>query len=224
MLSLSDGSLTTDPYMNTFFESLNQGKRFLYLPPALPWNPRSRSAPGTRSGIQVDIGAFQPDDPACDGAIAELKEIVESTRQLLTIPEVSKARARRIQDRLDLGADWIKVVPVTGYGDSLAALERHLAVVSFEPAGFDHPLLRDALLVGTLPIFPGSEGYQTFFPSLAKAAQGRVYPDPAEIARLFEDPARYQEVVQAAEKTLVERHSYQAVARRLDRFLESLRR
>ena len=41
LLALSDGSITSDPYMNTFFDSLNQGNRYLYLPPALPWNPGS---------------------------------------------------------------------------------------------------------------------------------------------------------------------------------------
>jgi len=224
MLSISDGSLTTDPYMNTFFESLNQAKRFLYLPPALPWNPKPRPAHSARTGIYVDISAFQPDDPVSNDFLIDLKGIVEATRQLLTIPEVSRARARRLQERLDLGPDWVRVIPVPEYKDLLSTLGKHLAVASFEETGFDHPLLRDALLAGTLLLSPGSEAYQTFYPKLCLSARGRKYADPALVASLFDSAKDYEEVLQTAEKTLVENHSYQASSRQIDSFMAALRR
>jgi regulator of replication initiation timing len=224
MLAISDGSLTTDPYMNTFFESLNQAKRFLYLPPALPWNPKPRIAHGTRSGIYVDITAFQPEAPAANSFIADLKGIVESTRQLLTIPEVSRARARRLQERLELGADWTRIIPVPDYRELLATLGKHLAIASFEETGFDHPLLRDALLTGTLLLAPGGAAYQTFFPKLAQSATGRTYADPALVAKLFDSADDYDETMQGVEKALVEGHSYQAACRQIDTFMNSLRR
>ncbi len=224
MLAISDGSLTTDPYMNTFFESLNQAKRFLYLPPALPWNPKLRPAHGTRSGIYVDITAFQPEAPSTSVFIADLKGIVESTRQLLTIPEVSRARARRLQERLELGADWTRVIPVPEYRELLTTLGKHLAIASFEETGFDHPLLRDALLTGTVLLAPGGPAYHTFFPKLAQSAVGRTYADPALVAKLFDSAEGYDETMQGAEKALIEGHSYQAACRQIDTFMSSLRR
>jgi len=224
MLAISDGSLTTDPYMNTFFESLNQGKRFLYLPPALPWNPKPRPAHSARAGIYVDITAFQPDDPTANEFLVDLKGIVESTRQLLTIPEISRARARRLQERLELGPDWTRVIPVPEYKDLLGILGKHLAVASFEETGFDHPLTRDALLAGTLLLAPASEAYQTFYPKLCLSARGRKYADPALVAQLFDSGQDYDDMLQVAEKTLVENHSYQASSRQIDAFMASLRR
>ena len=224
MLAISDGSLTTDPYMNTFFESLNQGKRFLYLPPALPWNPKPRGPHSARTGIYVDITAFQPDDPQADAFLQDLKQIVEATRQLLTIPEVSRARARRLQERLDLGPDWTRVIPVPEYGELLATLGKHLAVAVFEATAFDHPLLRDSLLAGTILLSPPSEAYQTFYPKLCASAAGRKFAAPVLIAELFDTPAQYESLIQEAEKTLLENHSYQAACRQLDTFMATLRR
>jgi len=224
MLAISDGSLTTDPYMNTFFESLNQEKRFLYLPPALPWNSKPRPPMANRTGIYVDITAFQPDDPGVDAFLADLKSIVESTRQLLTIPEVSRARARRLQERLELGPDWTRVIPVPEYKELVGLLGKHLAVACFEETGFDHPMLRDSLLAGTMLLSPPCEAYQTFFPTLSSAARGQKFADAALVARLFDSPQEYEDLLQSAEKTLLESHSYQAAGRQLDAFMTTLRR
>lgn len=224
MLAISDGSLTSDPYMNTFFESLNQAKRFLYLPPALPWNPKPRPADGARSGIYVDLSGFQPDGPATSELLADLKGIVESTRQLLTIPEVSRARARRLQEGLDLGPDWTRVIPVPDYREHLGLLSKHLAIATFDETSFDQPVLRDSLLTGTVLLAPGGAAYPTFFPSLAQSRAGHRLPEPALVTNLFDSATDYAEAMQQADKALVEGHSYQSACRQLDAFMGSLRR
>lgn len=224
MLAISDGSLTSDPYMNTFFESLNQAKRFLYLPPALPWNPKRPPGHAARSGIYVDLTGFHPEDPDAIALVTDLKGIVESTRQLLTIPEVSRTRARLLQERLDLGPDWTRVIPVPDYKEELEMLGKHLAVATFDEVGYEHPALRDSLLTGTLLLAPGGAAYQTFYPGLAASRGVRPHADPILVARLFNSASAYGETTQSAEKVLIEEHSYQAACRQLDAFMASLRR
>lgn len=223
VLSLSNGSLTTDPYMNTFFESMNQGKRFLYLAPVLPWNPRTPVPLEGRKGLAVDLREFDPGSSRHKQMVGELRLWVEETRTGLTINEPSRGVARRFREQLELGPDWVSVRNASSYREWLEIMQTHVAAVSFVPLTFSSELLRDALLAHTPVLAPVSEPVSAFYPELAAYAANRVLPEPAAL-RLLRDPAGFDRLTRQADKRLLAEHSYPAAAKKLDEFLASLPR
>ncbi len=224
LLSLSDGSLTADPQMNVFFESLSQGKRFLFLPPALPWNPRQNLRFEERMGIYIDATQFKPEDLEHQAMAAELREIIEASRQMLTVPEVPEPILQALLDQLELGPEWVTVAPQPTYKERLTVLGQHLANVSFERLNFNSPPLRDALLTRTLLIAPDSEALRTFFPETSSENVHHALGDPTLIVALFENADHYNLIVNQAERTLLDDYSYQAAARKLDTFVAGLQK
>lgn len=223
LLSISNGSVTTDPYMNTFFESMNQGKRFLYLAPVLPWNPRSSPSLGNRKGILADLRDFDPGSPVHKQILGELRHWVEETRAVVTVNEPTRGVTRRFREQLELGPDWVCVRNPSSYREWLETLEGHVAVVSFVPATFSSGLLRDALLSRTPLLGPAAEPMTVFYPELAAYERGRTLPVPASLRRLF-DAEAHERITRQADKRLLSEHSYQAAAKKLDDFLGSLSR
>lgn len=225
LMSLSDGNLTTDPYMNVFFESLNQGNRFLHLPPALPWNPRSQLRFEERMGIYIDASQFRPENLEHQALVSELKEIVQASRQMLTVPELPEHSMKTLMDLLELGNDWVTVIDEPSYKDRLSILGQHLAIVTFEMLDFHSATLRDALLAQTLLIARETEAYQTFFPEIASGGgTDHALPASGQIVPLFEHADKFNLVMNQAERKLLDDYSYQAAARKLDQFVAGLER
>mgnify|MGYP003638229917 CR=1 FL=1 len=225
LMSLSDGSLTTDSYMSVFFESLIQGNRFLHLPPALPWNPRSQLRFEERMGIYIDAAEFRPENLEHQALVTELKEIVQASRQMLTVQELPEHSMKTLMDLLELGSDWITVVPEPTYKDRLSILGQHLAIVTFEVLDFHSTTLRDALLAQTLLIARETTALQTFFPEIVSGgASDHALPAPSQIVPLFEQADKFNLVMNQAERKLLDEYSYQAAARKLDQFVADLER
>lgn len=223
ILSTTSGSLTTDPYMNTFFESMNQGKKFLYLAPVLPWNPRAQPSYEGRKGLLVDLGAFDPEDASHQQILQELRAWVEESRTVITVNEPSRGLTRRFRDRLGLGSDWVRVQNPANYPEWLAMLRAHAAAVSFASLTFASELLRDALLSHTLLAAPFSEVMSVFYPELSEYLPGRILPVPGALRRLG-DRESHERMTRQADKRLLSEHSYQAAAKKLDDFLAALAR
>lgn len=223
LLAQSDGSVTTDPYMNTFFDSLNQGNRFLYLPHALPWNPQNAKPFGERDGIFVDAASFRPGDLMHKALAAEVKQIIELSRMRLTVPNVSEDDVSALLEEFDLGDDWVRVIPEGEYSERLETIGNHLAIVSFEKVKFSSPILRDALLARTILLAGQTEALQVFYPEAASSEGDRRLPDPHRIVSMLEEPDHFDRVTRQAEKSLLDNYSYQSAARRLDDFVGGLR-
>lgn len=222
LLAQSGGSVTTDPYMNTFFDSLNHGKRYLFLPHALPWNPQSPVPFAERDGIFIDAAGYEPENLMHQGLAAEMKQVIEMSRLRLTIPNVSERIVNELVEQFDLGDDWVSVIPEPEYKERLETLGNHLAMVSFEKIAFDCGALRDALLARTVLLAVGSEPLQVFYPEASNSGGDRLLPDPSRIVSMIEDPDHFARVTRQAEKNLLENYSYQAAARELDEFVGSL--
>ena len=223
LLTKSDGSITTDPYMNTFFDSLNQGSRYLYLPHALPWNPQTSVPFVERDGIFVDAAGFKEGDMMHQALAVELKQIIEMSRMRLTVPNVAEETVTALLEQFDLGDDWVRVIPEPEYVERLSTIGNHLAVVSFERIAFDSAILRDALLARTILLAGASEPLQVFFPEASSSTGDRRLPDSDRIVSMLEDPDHFDRVMRQAEKNLLDNYSYQAAARRLDKFVGGLR-
>ena len=221
VLATSNGSVTTDPYMNTFFESMNHGNRFLYLAPVLPWNPRAHPSFEGRKGLLADLNGFDPDDLSHQRIIRELRDWVEESRAVITVNEPSRGVTRRFREQLGLGPDWVLVQNPGGYRDWLETLRARIAVVSFQPLEFSSDLLRDALLCHVPILAPNSEIMSVFYPELVEYAAGRVLPVPAALRRIFQRET-HERLTRQADKRLLSEHSYQAAAKKLDEFLASI--
>lgn len=223
VLAMTNGSITTDPYMNTFFESMNQGKRYLYLPPVLPWNPRSQPSFEGRKGLIVDLRSYDPEDLGQQQILGELRAWVEESRAVVTVNEPSRGVTRRFRELLGLGPDWVRVQNPGSYREWLDMMRGHVAAVSFTAQTFASELLRDALLSHTPVLGPASEVMTAFYPDLAEYATGRMLPAAAAMRPLLEREA-HERVTRGADKRLLSEYSYQAAARKLDEFLGALGR
>ncbi len=224
MFSCANGNITTDPYMNTFFDSLNQSRRFHYIPPAFPWNPAKMHPFPERQGIVFDGSEYDPDVPDHLSLCYECREIVTATELPLTVLQANTPGAQAFLASLELPEHLIR--PDAGdkaaYRDSLRQLESHLALLTFETLRFSSTKLRDALLSRTLLIGRTSEPIQIFFPEIFPHRGSRLLPSAQQIRSILGSEANYNRVVSLAERKLFANYSYQATARTLDQFVDSL--
>ncbi len=223
LLALADGSITTDPYMNTFFDSLNESRRFLYVPPSLPWNPRTMIPFEIRGGILVNAHEFDPANADHVSMTEELREIAQSANISLTIPDCPDAPIQELLERLNLPSERLNLIaPSSCYKEHLDLLERHLAVTTFESVRFHSPALRDALLTQALLIGRTSEPTQIFFPEAFSVRGTRLLPNASQIGGVLNCADNYNRIIGQAERKLMENYSYQATSRMLDQFVEVL--
>jgi len=222
LLSMADGSITTDPYMNTFFDSLNQSRRFLYIPPTLPWNPRTFVPFEGRGNILVDPRDFHPGNADHSIMAQELRELSKSTGTALVLPKIDVEALPKLMEALG-GPKTVKIVPAPeNYKAHLDLLEQHLATATFDSVRFRSASLRDALLTRTLLIGRTSEPIQIFFPEAFPGRGPRLLPDANQIGSIIDSADNYHRVLDQAERKLFENYSYQATARLLDEFVDGL--
>ncbi|MEO0447119.1 MAG: hypothetical protein AAF191_13685, partial [Verrucomicrobiota bacterium] len=222
ILAQTSGSITQDPYMNTFFESLNQGQRFLYLPPVFPWNPRAKASFRERQGLVVDLDHFEPESLLHRQALTDLQQLVVGTEIPFTLIASSEAQARKFHEMMPMSPQQFRSIPRGVHERWHEELGRHLALISFEPVSFTSTLLRDSLFMGTPLISPQSEAYHAFFAELHTYQQGQTLPMAATLQRMMTESEVFDRVVKGAERKLVSEYSYQSAARQLEGFLGTL--
>ncbi len=221
LLTMADGHLTEEVESQGFLGALHPRGRFLVMPPPMPWNPEDKPGRSEREGFYVALAGFRPDDAGHVAMVREIKDLVESTRQILTLPEVSPGRVRRFNEALDLSDGWTRTIPDPDYPGRLQAMKQHLGVLVFDTleAGAVEAL-RDALLAGT-PVF-GRKGsaVEAFYPQLEPTYDAeRQLPVPVKLNRFLEDPALFRDLIRQADQRLLDRYSYPAAARNLEAFL-----
>ena len=141
-----------------------------------------------------------PEDLNHQALASDLKQLVEVTRQPLTLPRTTDSILSALTKTLNLGDDWLRIVPQGEYPEHLGMMERHLASVTFGEVSFEDKILRDVLLSGGLLFGRGGEALQVFFPEASSSTSEARLPSPTRVAPILESAEHFNRARNYAEK------------------------